>query len=361
MPERTTAASQERITLPAVCDAHLHLRDGAVLGFLARVSARTCAHAIVMPNLDPPLRTVAEALAYGARIRRALGPDPGFTPHLTLYAHPDLTRTEIAHAAAEEGISAVKLYPHGVTTQSSSGVRDPLALDDLYGALAEANLPLLVHGEIPDPTADPFDRERRFLDEILEPLLERHPRLRVTLEHITTREAVVCVRRHAPQLAATLTPHHLLYDRRALFAGELRPHLYCRPLLQRDRDREALLAAATGGEEAFFLGTDSAPHERGRKECAAVCAGVFNAPVALETVTELFAEAGALAHLADFTSARACRRYGWPHPTRLLTLVRRPWRVPDELRGDDGGRYVPLRAGETLAWRVLPDGEGAPT
>jgi len=360
MPERITGSAEERILLPAVCDAHLHLRDGEALAFLARTSARTVAHAVVMPNLEPPVRTVAEALAYHGRILAALPPGHGFVPHVTLYAHAGLGADEIARAAGDARLCGVKLYPHGVTTHSASGVRDPLVLHDLYAALAERGLPLLVHGEVADPAADPFDRERRFLDEVLEPLLAAHPRLRVVLEHITTREAVACVRRHAPRLAATITPHHLLYDRRALFADGLRPHLYCRPLLQRDRDREALLEAATSESEAFFLGTDSAPHERGRKECAAVCAGIFNAPVALETVAELFAEAGALARLEDFTSARACRRYGWASPARRLLLERRPWRVPEILRAEDGSSYVPMRAGETLPWRVTPLEEADP-
>jgi dihydroorotase len=357
MPDRIAGADEERLTLAAVCDAHLHLRDGGVLAFLARTSARTTAHAVVMPNLTPPVRTLEEALAYHRRILATLPEGHGFVPHVTLYAHPGLGRAEIERAVGDPRLCGVKLYPHGVTTNSASGVRNPLALGDLYAALAATGLPLLVHGEIAEPEADPFDRERRFLDEVLEPLLEAHPRLRVVLEHITTREAVACVRRHAPRLAATITPHHLFYDRRALFDGALRPHLYCRPLLQRDRDRTALLAAATGNEEAFFLGTDSAPHERGRKECAAVCAGVFNAPVALETLAELFAEAGALARLEDFTSARACRRYGWPSPTRRLVLVRRPWRVPERMAAEDGSVFVPMRAGETLPWRVLADEE----
>lgn len=349
--ERREPITETTITLPYVCDAHLHLRDGPVLPFLAHTSARTVAHAVIMPNLDPPVRTCDEARAYHARISACLPASSAFVPHVTLYAHPALTVQEIARAARDLRILGVKLYPQGVTTHSESGIHDPLVLDELYAALARHGLPLLVHGEIADPLADPFDRERRFLDEVLEPLLARHPTLRVTLEHVTTREAVACVRRHRPQLAATITPHHLLYDRRALFADGLRPHLYCRPLLQRDRDREALREAATGADESFFLGTDSAPHERRHKECTAACAGVFNAPVALETLAEIFEEAGALERLAEFTSLRACRRYGWTVPTRRLKLVRRPWRVPERL-GDVGCEFVPMRAGEILRWQV---------
>ena len=334
-------------------DMHVHLRDGAILAFVLGHTATRFRRAVVMPNLDPPLVTVPAVLAYRDRIRSlAAGPVP-FDPWMTLYLHAGTTQADIASAACEPSIVGAKLYPQGVTTQSASGIRDPLALFPVYEAMAERDLPLLVHGEDPDPATDPFDREARFIDRTLLPLCRKLPGLRIVFEHITTGQAVDFVRSESHRMAATITPHHLLYDRRALFHGGLHPHLFCWPLLKTSGDRDALVRAATGGEACFFLGTDSAPHPQNRKESDCCPAGIYSAHAALELYAELFEETGCLERLQGFASENGARFYRRPLNTGRLFLEKIPWQVPENYRVSSDYTLIPLRAGESLAWSVV--------
>ncbi|MFO7807940.1 dihydroorotase [Guyparkeria sp.] len=330
-------------------DWHLHLRDGAMLEAVARFSARQCGRAIIMPNLVPPVTSVAEARAYRDRILAAVGSDSGFEPLMTLYLTDRTSASEIEQAAADPHIHAVKLYPAGATTNSENGVTDPLAIDSVLAALERTGLTLCVHGEVVDPSVDIFDREAVFIKRVLSPMLERYPNLRVVMEHITTAQAVAFVRSQGERLGATITAHHLMFNRNAMLAGGIRPHYYCLPILKREKHREALLEAAVDPSGKFFMGTDSAPHPKGAKESACGCAGAFTAPVAAELYAQVFDQIGALDRLEAFTSLNGPRFYGLPANQRRLLLQRKPQAVPEPL--DCGGDVVvPFLSGETIEW-----------
>jgi dihydroorotase len=342
----------DQITLIRPDDWHLHLRDGDALADVVPHSARQFARAIVMPNLKPPVTTTDEALAYRDRILAHVQPDADFAPLMTLYLTDNTPGEEIERARRSGHVHAVKLYPAGATTNSDSGVTDLRRCDDAFAAMADAGMPLLVHGEVTTDGVDIFDRETRFLEERLAPLLQRHPRLRVVLEHVTTAAAVDFVRNGPERLAATITAHHLLLNRNDMLVGGVRPHYYCLPILKRERDRKALLEAATSGNPRFFLGTDSAPHPRGAKETACGCAGVFTAPHALALYAEAFDQAGALERLEGFASRFGPRFYGLPENTDRITLRRGKQTVPATLPfGDE--TIVPMRAGSSVAWQLL--------
>lgn len=341
----------DRITLIRPDDWHLHLRDGEALKAVLPYTARQFARAIVMPNLVPPVTTTEQALAYRERILASLPAGSDFQPLMTLYLTDATPPAEIERAKASGHVYAVKLYPAGATTNSHSGVTDIRRCDETLAAMEQHGLPLLVHGEVTDPAVDIFDREAVFLDRVLAPLLQRFPRLKVVLEHITTAEAAEFVRQGPANLAATLTAHHLLFNRNDMLVGGVRPHYFCLPILKRERHRQALLEAATSGSPKFFLGTDSAPHARRAKEAACGCAGSFTAPAALELYAQAFEQAGALDKLEGFASHHGPDFYGLPRNTGTVTLVREEWRLPEEL--PYGAEViVPLQAGERLSWRL---------
>jgi dihydroorotase len=324
-------------------DWHLHLRDGDALAAVLPHTARQFGRAIVMPNLKPPVTTTDAALAYRERILAALPAGLSFEPLMTLYLTDRTAPDEILRAKASGIVHGCKLYPAGATTNSDSGVTDIRRIDAALEAMAEAGLPLQVHAEVTAHDVDVFDREARFIDDILAPLRARLPSLKIVLEHATTRAAVAFVRSAKDNTAATLTPQHLLMNRNAIFAGGVRPHHYCLPVLKREADRVALLEAATGGDTRFFLGTDSAPHARLTKEAACGCAGIYSAHAAIEFYAEAFESAGALAQLEAFASLNGPRFYGLPPNEDFITLEKRDWIVP--------GSYA--YAGESLAWRLV--------
>ena len=332
-------------------DWHVHLRDGAALGAVAKFTAARFGRAIVMPNLTPAITTAASARAYRERIVAALPKNTRFEPLLTLYLTNTTSPDEIDRARATGFIHGVKLYPAGATTHSDAGVTD---IAKVYGVLArmeEIGMPLLVHGETPHADVDVFDRESHFIDTVLQPLLERFPGLRVVFEHITTVRAVQFVTAARNGVAATITPQHLLHNRNAIFTGGIRPHYYCLPILKRERDRQALLDAATSGNPRFFLGTDSAPHERASKENACGCAGMFTAHAALELYAEAFESVGRLDRLEPFASHFGADFYGLPRHDELITLVKESW-VPPEVYDFGDGALVPYRGGGSIAWRL---------
>jgi len=341
------------LTLLRPDDWHLHLRDGVGLKAVLAHTAQRFARAIVMPNLRPPVTTTALALAYRERILAALPARAVFTPLMTLYLTDNTAPAEIGNARSSGAVHAVKYYPAGATTNSDSGVTDIAKCAAVLEAMAAQGMPLLVHGEVTDADVDVFDRERVFIDRVLVPLVRRHPGLRVVLEHITTRDAVQFVMAAAPTVAATITAHHLLLNRNALFAGGMRPHHYCLPVLKREVHRAALVEAATGGNRRFFLGTDSAPHARQTKEAACGCAGIYTAHAGIELYAETFAAAGALDRLEDFASCRGPDFYGLPRNTDCITLAREEWTVPDSYPFADSDVLVPLRAGERVAWKLV--------
>ncbi len=343
----------ESLTLTRPDDWHLHLRDGDALKAVLPHTARQFARAIVMPNLKPPVTTVAQAAAYRDRILAALPAGMAFEPLMTLYLTDNTPAAEIRAAVDAGFVKAVKLYPAGATTNSDAGVTD---LGRCAAALAEMEklgLPLLVHGEVTDPAIDLFDREAVFIEQVLAPLLKRHPGLRVVMEHITTKDAAQFVAAAASNVAATITAHHLLYNRNAIFQGGVRPHWYCLPVLKREIHREALVQAATSGNPKFFLGTDSAPHARGAKEAACGCAGCYTAYAAMELYAEAFETAGALGQLEAFASFHGPDFYRLPRNTGTITLERRAQAVPEAYDYIPGEVLVPLRAGETLGWRMV--------
>ncbi|MGQ0731824.1 dihydroorotase [Acidovorax sp.] len=342
----------DRLTLRRPDDWHLHLRDGAALASVVADSARRFARAIVMPNLKPAVRTTAQALDYRERILGALPDDAQFEPLMTLYLTEDTPPEEIARAKLSGRVFGVKLYPAGATTHSDEGVTRISRCFHTLEKMAELGLPLLVHGESTDPAIDVFDREQAFVEEVLGPMNERFPGLKVVLEHITTREAAQYVEVPGPNVAATITAHHLLTNRNALFLGGIRPHHYCLPVLKRELHREALVEAASSGNPKFFLGTDSAPHARGAKEAACGCAGIYTAHAAIELYAAAFEEAGALDKLEGFASVFGAQFYGLPLNHGTLTLKREEWRVAERLRfGSE--ELVPLRAGETVPWKLV--------
>jgi dihydroorotase len=340
----------DRLTLARPDDWHLHLRDGATLAAVVGHSARRFGRAIVMPNLKPAIRTTQQALHYRERILEA-APEGNFEPLMTLYLTDDTPPEEIARAKLSGRVHGVKLYPAGATTHSDEGVTRLSRCFHTLEKMQELDMPLLVHGESTDPAIDVFDRETVFIEETLGPLIERFPGLKIVLEHITTRGAVQFVEVMGPNVAATITAHHLLLNRNALFMGGIRPHHYCLPVLKREEHREALVEAAISGNPKFFLGTDSAPHARAAKEAACGCAGIFTAHAALELYATAFEEAGALDKLEGFASLHGARFYGLPVSEDTVTLLREEWTVPDELDFGDG-KLVPLRAGETLPWKL---------
>jgi dihydroorotase len=327
------------------------LRDGAALASTVADAAHRFARAIVMPNLKPAVRTTAQALDYRERILGEVPDGASFEPLMTLYLTDDTPPEEIARAKLSGRVFGVKLYPAGATTNAQEGVSRLSRCFHALEKMEELGMPLLVHGETTDPAIDVFDREQVFIEEVLGPTLERFSRLKVVLEHITTREAAQFVEVTGPNVAATITAHHLLLNRNALFLGGMRPHHYCLPVLKRETHREALVEAATSGNPKFFLGTDSAPHARNTKEAACGCAGIYTAHAALELYAAAFEEAGALDKLEGFASVFGAQFYGLPLNEGTLTLVREEWRVPERLRfGKD--ELVPLRAGETIPWKL---------
>ena len=347
-------APVERLSLRRPDDWHVHLRDGPLLEAVAPLTAAVFGRAIVMPNLAPPLTTVAATRAYRERILAALPEASGFTPLMTAYLTDSIDPAELERGAHQGVFTACKLYPAHATTNAAAGVSDLGQLTGVLETMERCGLPLLIHGEVTDADVDIFDREAVFLERHLAPLLQRHPGLKVVLEHITTAEAVDFVAAAGPNLAATITPHHLHLNRNALFAGGLRPDYYCLPVIKRERHRLALRAAATSGHSRYFLGTDSAPHPRHAKEAACGCAGIFNSPYALESYATVFEQEGALDRLEDFASTFGPRFYGLPVNEQRLVLRRQPVEVPVQLHLADasGGEHalVPFHAGQRLPW-----------
>jgi dihydroorotase len=343
--------TSQSLTLLRPDDWHLHLRDGEALAAVLPFTARQFARAVVMPNLQPPVTTVEMAAAYRQRILAALPGGLSFEPLMTLYLTDTTAGAEIRKAKASGIVIGAKLYPAGATTHSEAGVT---AIEKIYPALEAmeaCGLVLQVHGEVTAASVDVFDREHQFIDEVLAPVLERFPTLRVVFEHVTTQAAVEFVLEGRASLAATITPQHLLLNRNAMFAGGMRPHNYCLPVLKREHDRQALVAAATGDDPRFFLGTDSAPHARHTKENACGCAGVFSAHAAIELYAEAFEQAGRLDRLEAFASERGADFYGLPRNTGSITLVRKAWQPPAVYRFG-ASELVPFRAGESIAWRM---------
>ena len=341
----------DSITLIQPDDWHLHLRDGDAMRDVLADSARQFGRAIIMPNLRPPVTTVADALAYQERIRSALPVGSTFEPLMTLYLTDRTSPEEVARAAESADVHAFKLYPAGATTNSDAGVNELEALYPVLAAMERHDVPLLVHGEVTDAEVDIFDREAVFIDRHLASIIERFPALRVVLEHITTREGADFVRDSRAGVAATITAHHLLHNRNALLAGGIRPHFYCLPVLKREPHRQALLAAATSGNPKFFLGTDSAPHARQQKESACGCAGCYTAPAAMALYATAFEAANALPALEGFASCHGADFYRLPRNTNTIRLIRQPWQVPESLPfGED--ELIPWLAGETLHWSL---------
>lgn len=340
------------LTLTRPDDWHLHLRDGAALSAVLPDTARRFGRAIVMPNLRPPVTTVAQAAEYRQRILAVLPAGSRFEPLMTLYLTDNTPPDEIERARASGFVHAVKLYPAGATTNSDAGVTDLAKCRATLARMEKLGMPLLAHGEVTDPAVDVFDREAVFVERVLAPLLRDFPGLKLVLEHATTREGVDFVRSAGANVAATLTAHHLLMNRNAIFAGGVRPHHYCLPVLKRETHRQALLAAAISGSPKFFLGTDSAPHARGAKEAACGCAGCYTANAGIELYAEAFEAAGALDRLEGFAAFFGADFYGLPRSRESITLVRDGWTVPASLPYADGDVLVPLRAGETVAWRL---------
>ena len=338
----------QKLTITRPDDWHLHLRDGEALKAVLPHTARQFARAIVMPNLKPPVRSVADAAAYRDRILAAVPAGQQFEPLMTLYLTDNTSPAEIIAAKASGFVKAIKYYPAGATTNSDLGVTDIGKCDRIFEAMQDVDMPLLLHGEVTDPGVDVFDREQVFIDRHLIPLQQRFPQLRVVLEHITTSEAVQYVR-STDNTAATITPQHLLFNRNNMFQGGIRPHFYCLPILKRETHRMALLQAATSGNPKFFLGTDSAPHPRNSKESSCGCAGCYSALHAIELYAEAFESANALDRLEAFASFYGADFYQLPRNTEQITLTKTTWRVPDEIPFIESG-LVPLRAGQEMTW-----------
>jgi dihydroorotase len=345
-----TTRPSNTLTITRPDDWHLHLRDGAALAAVLPFTAAQFGRAIVMPNLKPPVTTTEQALAYRSRILQALPARSDFQPLMTLYLTDTTTPAEVARAKAA-GVVALKLYPAGATTNSDAGVTDIRKTHATLEAMQREGLLLLVHGEVTDPEVDLFDREAVFIDRVMQPLRRDFPELKVVFEHITTKEAAQYVATGGAHTAATITAHHLLYNRNALFIGGLRPHYYCLPVLKREVHRQALVAAAASGSDRFFLGTDSAPHAAALKEQSVCGAGCFTAPAALELYAEAFEAAGALDRLEGFASHHGPAFYGLPRNAGRVTLRRDPWVLPETLPFGDT-TIKPLRAGESLTWRL---------
>ena len=341
-----------QITITRPDDWHLHLRDGAALKAVLPDTAREFARAIVMPNLRPPITTISLAQTYRQAILQALPSGMVFEPLMTLYLTDNTSAEEIKKAKASGFVHGVKLYPAGATTNSDSGVTDLNKCSTTLEAMQDAGLPLLMHGEVTDANIDVFDREKVFIERNMEALLKKYPKLKIVFEHITTKDAADFVTSAPNNVAATITAHHLLMNRNAMFAGGIRPHHYCLPVLKREEHRLALVKAATSGSSKFFLGTDSAPHAKHTKEAACGCAGIYTAHAAIELYAEAFEVAHALDKLEGFASFYGADFYGLPRNSEKITLVKQAWQVPASLpfAGDE---LIPLRAGQTIAWKLL--------
>jgi dihydroorotase len=351
MSSRTPSPAQS-LTITRPDDWHLHVRDGAATQAVLPHTARQFARAIIMPNLKPPVRTVADAAAYRARITGCVPAGVNFTPLMTLYLTDNTAPDEIANAKASGFVHAVKYYPAGATTNSDSGVTDIGHCDAVFEAMQAHGLPLLLHGEVTGDDVDVFDRERVFIERHLVPLTKRFPKLKIVLEHATTRAAVEFVMQAADHIGCTITPQHLLHNRNAIFRGGIRPHYYCLPILKREEDRVALLNAATSGNPKFFLGTDSAPHTKNSKESCCGAAGCYSGLHALELYATAFDSVDRLDRLEGFASFFGADFYGLPRNQDRVTLVREAWTVPDEVPFVESG-LVPLHAGETLPWKMI--------
>ncbi len=346
----------DTLTITRPDDWHLHLRDGAALQAVVGDTARRFGRAIIMPNLKPPVTTVGQADEYRQRIQRAVPQGLSFTPLMTLYLTDKTPPAEIDAAKASGFVQALKLYPAGATTNSDAGVTDLRQCAATLARMEALGLPLLVHGEVTDAAVDVFDREAVFIDTVLAPLMREFPRLRLVLEHITTEQGVEFVKSQGSNVAATITAHHLLLNRNAIFAGGVRPHHYCLPILKRESHRKALVAAATSGSGKFFLGTDSAPHAKSTKEAACGCAGCYTAHAGIELYAEAFDAVNALDKLQGFASEHGPDFYGLPRNAQSITLRREAWPVPATLNylgEQDGDALVPLRAGETIGWKLV--------
>lgn len=339
-----------QITITQPDDWHLHLRDGDALNSVALFTARQFARAIIMPNLNPPVTTVVQAVGYLDQILSAVdGTD--FEPLMTLYLTDNTSPDEIIAARKSCFIKGLKLYPAGATTNSDAGVTDIRLCDDALDEMQKAGLPLLIHGEVTDPRVDVFDRENVFIEKTLQPLTQRFPELKIVFEHITTREAADFVLESGDNVAATITPHHLLLNRNAMFQGGLRPHNYCLPVLKRDVHQQALLQVIRSGSNKFFLGTDSAPHAKHKKESACGCAGIFSAHAAIEIYTSIFDQQNALDKLEAFASFNGPDFYGLPRNNKTISLVKEDWQIPEEYPlGSD--KLVPFLAGQTINWKL---------
>jgi len=349
----------KRLTLRRPDDWHVHLRDGAMLASVVNYTARQFARAIVMPNLSPPVTTISAAKAYRERILAALEPGRVFEPLMTCYLTDATDASDVERGFAEGVFTACKLYPAHATTNSDHGVTNIRKIHRVLEVMQRIGIPLLIHGEVTDRPVDIFDREAVFIERVLGKLIVDFPALKVVFEHITTADAAAFVEASGPNLAATITPHHLMINRNAMFDGGLRPHFYCLPVAKRETHRLALRRAATSGSAKFFLGTDSAPHAVDRKESACGCAGIFNAPFALESYATVFDEEGALGHLEAFASENGPRFYGLPLNESFIELERRQNSVPDRIKVD-GSHLVPLHAGEALPWSFIETGPSAP-
>lgn len=346
--------SHAELTITRPDDWHLHLRDGDLLQGTVAASARQFQRAVIMPNLVPPVTQVAEAVAYRERILAHVPAGVSFDPKMALYLTQQTSIETVREAAADSHIIGFKLYPAGATTNSASGVTDVFALDGVFEAMAEHGVPLLVHGEVTEADIDIFDREKVFIDRYLVALHQKYPQLKLVFEHITTADAVQFVESAGPTVGATITPQHLLMNRNDLLVGGVRPHHYCLPVLKRRRHQEALQQAAFSGKPEFFLGTDSAPHARDKKEAACGCAGCYSAPAALELYAELFEAHNVLDKLEGFASHYGADFYGLPRNSTTVTLRQQTWQVPEQI--NIGGQpFVPYWAGQNLRWKLTTD------
>jgi len=341
-----------KLTLIQPDDWHLHVRNGDILKTVIAHTANQFARAIIMPNLNPPVLTVDQALVYREEILQALPSGSSFNPLMTLYLTSELTQEEVKKAAESEFVHAIKLYPAGATTNSDSGVSDLKGIYPILETMEQVDLPLLIHGEVTNPDCDIFDREKVFIESSLNDIVKNFPKLRIVVEHVTTKEAVDFVLAASNKVAATITPQHLMFNRNAVLAGGIRPHHYCLPIIKREHHRQALLEAATSGNPKFFLGTDSAPHLTGAKESSCGCAGCYSAYAAIELYAEVFDQAGELDKLEGFASFFGADFYKLPRNSQSITLQQETWTVPATYQVNDK-TITPLKAGEELNWQLL--------
>lgn len=341
-----------KLTFITPDDWHLHLRDTPHMEAVVSDTARQFGRAIIMPNLNPPVRTCADAIAYRERILAALPAHSSFTPLMTLYLTDNTSTADIREASDSEYIHGAKLYPAGATTNSEAGITDLAKLDHVFEAMQKHGLILQVHGEATAPEVDVFDREKVFIDQYLAKIRSNFPELKIVFEHITTRDAIDFVRSVDENMAATITPHHLLINRNAIFEGGIRPHHYCLPVAKREGHRQALLGAASSGEALFFAGTDSAPHSKDAKESACGCAGIYSAHSAVELYAEAFEELADFTHFESFMSRNGAEFYGLPQNQGSITLERKEWKIPDSLPYPRSS-LIPFKAGQALQWKIV--------